>query len=292
MKFNRVLAIPVLVAAVASLTLTACGSSDDSAGGNTVRIGTTESDPHWDVFKDEAKKQGINLNIVHYSDYSQPNTALAQKQIDVNLFQHLQFLGQYNVANNQDLTPIGATQIVPLGLYSKKHKTVGEIPNGGEIAVPNDPTNQARALFVLQAAGLLKLKDNVNQPTPADIDKGASKVKVTPVDAAQTALSLESVDGSVVNNTFLLKSGIDPKSALYKDDPANPGAQPYINAFVTRAADKNNATYLKLVEIFHGAEVQKSVQEDSKGTALEVKKSGPELEPILARVQQTIRDTK
>ncbi|MFE3228948.1 MetQ/NlpA family ABC transporter substrate-binding protein [Nocardia sp. NPDC059228] len=291
MKFHRVLAIPVLVAAVASLTLTACGSSGDS-GGTTVRIGTTESDPHWDVFKDKAKEQGINLNIVHYSDYSQPNTALAQKQIDVNLFQHLQFLGQYNVANNQDLTPIGATQIVPLGLYSKKHKSVAEIPQGGEIAIPNDPTNQARALFVLQAAGLLKINGAVRQPTPADVDKGASKVKVTAVDAAQTALSLESVDGSVVNNTYLLKSGIDPKSALYKDDPGNPGAEPYINAFVTRAADKGNATYLKLVDIFHSPEVQQSVQEDSKGTALEVTKSGPELEQILARVQQTIRDTK
>ncbi|WP_405498225.1 MetQ/NlpA family ABC transporter substrate-binding protein [Nocardia sp. NBC_00511] len=291
MKFHRVLAIPVLVAAVASLTLTACGSND-SAGGNTVRIGTTESDPHWDVFKDKAKEQGINLDIVHYSDYSQPNIALAQKQIDVNLFQHLQFLGQYNVANNQDLTPIGATQIVPLGLYSKKHKTLAEIPQGGEIAVPNDPTNQARALFVLQAAGLLKISGNVKQLTPADIDKGSSKVKVTAVDAAQTALSLESVDGSVINNTFLLKSGIDPKTALYKDDPSSPVAEPYINAFVTRAADKTNPTYLKLVDIFHGPEVQKSVQEDSKGTALEVTKSGPDLEQILSRVQQTIRETK
>ncbi|MFE3194357.1 MetQ/NlpA family ABC transporter substrate-binding protein [Nocardia sp. NPDC059240] len=291
MKFHRVLAIPVLVAAVASLTLTACGSSDDSAG-NTVRIGTTESDPHWDVFKDEAKKQGINLDIVHYSDYSQPNTALAQKQVDVNLFQHLQFLGQYNVANNQDLTPIGATYIVPLGLYSKKHKSVAEIPQGGEIAIPNDPTNQARALFVLQAAGLLKLAGDKAQPTPADIDKGASKVKVTPVDAAQTALSLVSVDGSIVNNTYLAKADIDPNSALYKDDPSNPGAAPYINALVTRAADKNNATYLKLVDIFHSPEVQKAEAEDSKGTAVEVKKSGPELEQILQRVQQTIRDSK
>ncbi|MVU82254.1 methionine ABC transporter substrate-binding protein [Nocardia sp. ET3-3] len=291
MNIHRALAIPVLVAAVASLTLTACGSSD-SSGGNTVRIGTTESDPHWDVFKDEAKKQGINLDIVHYSDYSQPNIALAQKQIDVNLFQHLQFLGQYNVANNKDLTPIGATYIVPLGLYSKKHKTLADIPQGGEIAIPNDPTNQARALFVLQAAGLLKLTGDKGQPTPADVDKGASKVKVTAVDAAQTALSLASVDGAVVNNTYLSKADIDPNSALTKDDPSNPGAAPYINAVVTRAEDKNNPTYLKLVDIFHSPEVQQAEAQDSKGTALEVKKNGPELEQILQRVQQTIRDTK
>lgn len=292
MKFHRVLAIPVLVAAVAGLTLTATACSSNTSDANTVRIGTTETDPQWDVFKDKAKAQGITIDIVHYSDYSQPNQALAQKQIDVNLFQHLQFLGQYNVANNQDLTPIGATQIVPLGLYSKKHKTLADIPQGGEIAVPNDPTNQARALFVLQAAGLLKLADSNPQPTPADIDKGASKVKVTPVDAAQTALSLASVDGSVVNNTYLERSGIDPNSALYKDDPNSPGAAPYINAFVTRAADKSNPTYLKLVDIWHDPEVQKAVAENSKGTAVEVTKSGPELEQILQRVQQTIRDTK
>ncbi|WP_084535265.1 MetQ/NlpA family ABC transporter substrate-binding protein [Nocardia yamanashiensis] len=294
MKFHRVLAIPVLVAAVAGLTLTAtaCGKNE-STDANTVRIGTTESDPQWDVFAEKAKEQGITLKITHYSDYSQPNTALAQQQIDVNLFQHLQFLGQYNVANNQDLTPIGATQVVPLGLYSKKHKSVAEIPQGGEIAIPNDPTNQARALFVLQAAGLLKLSSaDVRQPTAADIDKGASKVKVTTVDAAQTALSLESVDGSVVNNTFLQKSGIDPKSALFKDDPKSPGAEPYINAFVTRAADKTNPTYLKLVEIWHSAEVQKAVQENTKGTAVEVQRAGPELETILAKVQQTLREKK
>lgn len=292
MKFRRVLAIPVLVAAVAglSLTLTACGSDKDSA--DVVRIGTTETDPQWDVFEQKAKEAGITIKITHYSDYSQPNTALAQNQIDVNLFQHLQFLGQFNVANKEDLTPIGATQIVPLGLYSKKHKSLADIPSGGEIAIPNDPTNQARALFVLQAAGLLKLSGDVGQPTPADIDKGASKVKVTPVDATQTALSLASVDGSVINNTFLQKSGIDANSALYKDDPKNPGAEPYINAFVTRAADKNNPTYLKLVEIWHGPEVQKAVAENSKGTALEVTRGGPDLEKILARVQQTIRDKK
>lgn len=289
-KFHRVLAIPVLVAAVATLGLTACGSDEESA--DVVRIGTTESDPQWDVFESKAKEQGITLKITRYSDYSQPNTALAQKQIDVNLFQHLQFLGQFNVANNEDLTPIGATQIVPLGLYSKKHKTLADIPQGGEIAIPNDPTNQARALFVLQSAGLLKLSGDVRQPSPADVDKGASKVKVTPVDAAQTALSLASVDGSIINNTFLQKSGIDPSSALYKDDPKSPGAEPYINTFVTRAADKNNATYLKLVQIWHDPEVQKAVSETSKGTSVEVNRAGPELEQILARVQQTIREKK
>ncbi|MBF6253238.1 methionine ABC transporter substrate-binding protein [Nocardia farcinica] len=288
MRFPRVLTVTALVAA-ATLGLTACGA-DEANSGDVVRIGTTESDPSWDVFEQKAREQGITLQITNYSDYSQPNIALTQRQIDVNLFQHLQFLGEYNVANNADLTPIGATQIVPLGLYSKKHTSLTDIPAGGEIAVPNDPSNQARALFVLQAAGLVKLSSDTRTPSPADIDRNASKVRVTPVDAAQTALSLNSVDGSVINNTFLERSGVDPKSALFKDDPSSPGAEPYINAFVTRAEDKDDPTYQKLVEIWHDPQVQAAVAESSKGTSVEVRRSGAELEQILQRVQQTIRD--
>ncbi|MFI2229692.1 MetQ/NlpA family ABC transporter substrate-binding protein [Nocardia testacea] len=274
----------------AALALTGCGGGD--ADSDVVRIGTTESDRAWDVFERKAQEAGITLQITNYSDYSQPNIALAQGQIDVNLFQHLQFLGEYNVANNADLTPIGATQIVPLGLYSKKHRSIADIPAGGEIAIPNDPSNQARALFVLEAAGLVKLSSDTLAPSPADIDRGASKVKVTPVDAAQTALSLASVDGSVINNTYLERSGVDPLSALFKDDPSSPGAEPYINTFVTRAEDKADPTYQRLVEIWHDPEVQQALAESSKGTSVEVRRSGTELEPILQRVEQTIRDGK
>ncbi|MEW1735910.1 MetQ/NlpA family ABC transporter substrate-binding protein [Nocardia beijingensis] len=273
------------------MTLTGCGG-DDASSDKVVRIGTTDKDHSWDVFEQRAKDKGITLRITNFSDYKQPNLALAQKQIDINLFQHLQFLGAYNVANNDTLTPIGSTYIVPLGLYSKKHKSLADIPQGAEIAIPNDPTNQARALFVLRAAGLLKLSSETKAPTPADIDKSASKVRVTPVDAAQTALSLASVDGSIINNTFLERSGIDPHSALYKDDPKDPAAEPYINALVTRAEDKDNPVYLQLAELWHDPEVQKAHAEVTKGTAVEVRRSGPELEQILQRVQQTIRDGK
>ncbi|MFC9658920.1 MetQ/NlpA family ABC transporter substrate-binding protein [Nocardia sp. NPDC127606] len=290
MKFRRTLAIPVLIA-TAALTLTACGSDDD-ASGTVVRIGTTDKDKAFEVFEQKAKEQGITLKVTNFSDYKQPNTALSQKQIDLNLFQHLQFLGQYNVASSDTLTPIGSTYIVPLGLYSKKHKALADIPAGGEIAIPNDPTNQARALFVLQAAGLLKITGTSVQPTPADIDKAASKVRVTPVDAAQTALSLPSVDGSVINNTFLDRSGVDPKSALYKDDPKNPAAEPYINVIVSRAEDKTNPTYLKLVEIWKDPAVATAHAEVTKGTAVAVNRPGAELEQILDRVQQGIRTTK
>ncbi|MEU6562964.1 MetQ/NlpA family ABC transporter substrate-binding protein [Nocardia nova] len=282
--------IPVLAAA-ATLSLSACGGGDTSSD-SVIRIGTTDRDKSWDVFEQKAKEKGITLKITNFSDYKQPNLALSQGQIDANLFQHLQFLGQYNVANNDNLTPVGSTYIVPLGLYSKKHKSVADIPSGGEIAIPNDPTNQARALNVLQKAGLVKLAPGVAQPTPADIDKNASKVKVTPVDAAQTALSLASVDGSIINNTFLDRSGIDPSSVLFTDDPKDPSAEPYINVIVTRAADKDKPVYRTLVDLWHDPEVQKAEAEVSKNTAVEVRRDAPELEQILQRVQDGIRAQK
>ena len=290
MKFSRSLAlaaVPLLAA------LTACSGGSGSADGDTVRIGTTEAgDRSWEIFEDKAKDAGITLDVVNFSDYSQPNIALSQGQIDANLFQHLQFLGEYNTGADDDLTPIGATQIVPLGLYSQKHQSLADIPQGGEIAIPNDPSNQARALFVLKGAGLLTLTGDNPSPTPADIDTTASKVKVTPVDAAQTALSLASVDGAIVNNTFLERSGIDPQSALYKDDPSSPAAEPYINTFVTRAEDKDNATYLELVKIWHDPEIQAAVSEESKGTSVEVERDGAQLQQILSRVEEGIRSAK
>ena len=291
MKFHRVLAIPVLVA-TAALSLTACGGDDKDASDTAIRIGTTDVDHAWEVFEQVAKDKGITLRTTNFSDYKQPNLALSQGQIDVNLFQHLQFLGAYNVADNDTLTPIGSTYIVPLGLYSKKHKSLADIQQGAEIAIPNDPTNQARALFVLQAAGLLKLSSDNDSPSPADVDKGASKVHVTPVDAAQTALSLSSVDGSIINNTFLERSGIDPHSALYKDDPKDPAAEPYINVLVTRAEDKTDPQLLQLVDLWHDPQVQQAQKEVTKDTAVEVRRDAPELEQILQRVQQTIRDGK
>ncbi|EOM74283.1 hypothetical protein Rrhod_4427 [Rhodococcus rhodnii LMG 5362] len=142
---------------------------------------------------------------------------------------------------------------------------------------------------MLEGAGLLSLRGDNPSPTPADIDEAASKVRVTPIDAAQTALSLSSVDGAIVNNTFLERSGIDPESALYKDDPSSPAAEPYINAFVTRAEDKTNETYLQLVGIWHDPEIQDAVREESKGTSVEVERDGAALEQILERVEAGIR---
>ena len=281
--------VAVIVAAV--LIVVNLTKSSDSADRVTVKIGTTEaSADYWPILINLAKDQGIDIQTVNFGDYTQANPALSQGQLDLNLFQHLLYLASYNVSTNSDLTPIGSTVVVPLGVYSEKHTSVADIPQGGQVAIPNDPTNQARALLVLQQAGLISLKGGGNVlSTPADIDTTASKVTVTPVDAKQTVTALPSVDAAVINNNFALDAKLDPSKALYNDDPSKPEAEPYINAFVARAADKTNPTYLKIAELYQDPAVTKAVVDASEGTAVIVNRPQADLEGILSGLEETVR---
>lgn len=275
------------IAAVAvAFSLSSC--ADDH---NTIKIGTTDQgQKQWQVFEEQAKKQGLNVELVPFGDYSLPNRALQDGEIDVNNFQHLMFLADYNVKNNSNLTPIGATEIIPLAVYFEGHNSIEDIEKAGKVAIPNDTTNQGRALHVLAAAKLITLKDNnILSPTPADVDESHSKVKVTPVDAAQTVTAYKDGTPAVINNSFLSRGNIDPNSAITKDDPNAPEAQPFINAFVTTDKRKNDADLKKLVDVWHSDEVQKAIAEQSKGTSVSVKKAGPELEGILKTTEDKVR---
>ncbi|WP_426624582.1 MetQ/NlpA family ABC transporter substrate-binding protein [Leifsonia sp. McL0607] len=289
-----IVAVVAVVAVVAAVNANNSGSADAAAKSVTVKIGTTEqSAPYWPILKKEAAKEGIDIQVVGFKDYQQANPALADGLLDLNLFQHLQFLANYNVQAHQNLVPIASTYVVPLSLYSKKYSKLDEIPSGAEIAIPNDPTNQARALLVLQKAGLLALKNGGNTlATPADIDASASTVKVIAVDAAQTAPALDSAAGAVINNTFVGPAGIDPESALFKDDPKSAAAEPYINAFVARDKDKGNATYRKIAELYHTKAVQDAVLADSKNTAVLVQRPQADLIDILHSLEKTIEAAK
>ncbi|MFF1634818.1 MetQ/NlpA family ABC transporter substrate-binding protein [Leifsonia sp. NPDC058248] len=283
--------VAVIVAAVLVVVNLASPGSSQAAKTTTVKIGTTEqAAPYWAVLKKAAAKDGIDIQVVGFSDYTQANPALKDGQIDLNLFQHLQFLAQYDVADNATLVPIASTLVVPLPLYSDKYKAVSDIPKGAKIAIPNDPTNQARALLVLQEAKLITLKDGGSTlATPADIDASASKVSVIPVDAAQTAPALASAAGAIINNNFALTAGIDPTSALFQDDPKSAAAEPYINAFVARDADKDNKTYLKVAELYHTKAVQDAVLAESKNTAVLVERPQADLEKILDGLKKTVK---
>ncbi|KAA5825259.1 methionine ABC transporter substrate-binding protein [Saccharopolyspora hirsuta] len=285
----------VLVAVVAAALYAVNAGTDDTAAGRTkVRIGVTDaSKEYWKTYKQLAAEQGIDIETVNFSDYHQANPALSQRQIDLNLFQHVLFLANYDVSNDDTLTPIGSTYVVPLSLYSQKHAAVADIPQGGTVAIPNDKTNQARALLVLQQAGLIALKGGGTVlSTPADIDTAASKVRVVPVDAAQTVASLPSVDGAIVNNNFALDADLDPSRALFGDDPNSPDAAPYINVFVARAEDKDNPVYRKVVEIYRDKRITDQVVADSKGTSVSVDRPQAELERILAELTATVRGAK
>ena len=205
-KFVAALAVVPLV-----FSLAACGSSSNGNGNNKkVTIGVVGTEKANDVLKEEAAKQGIDIEYQEFTDYNQPNPSVESGDTDLNRFQHIAYLANYNVNSGKDLQIVGSTNIYPMALFSQKHKKVDEIPQDGTVAIPNDPVNEARAILLLKAQNLVTLKSDVHSPTHDDIDTEKSKVKVTPVDASQTVVSLDSVDASVINNTFLADAGLTP----------------------------------------------------------------------------------
>ena len=210
--------------------------------------------------------------------------------MDLNWFQHISYLANYNVDNDDDLQIVGPTAIFPMGLYSKNHKSVDEIPEGGKIAIPNDAVNEARAINVLKSAGLLKLKSDTLQPTENDIDKDNSKVNVTAVEANQTVASMSSVDGSVVNNDFLDDANLDPKNALFQDDASQDSALPYVNLFVAQKGQEDNETYKKIIDIYRSQPVQDAQQKSSKNTAVVVDTDVQKLRDVQKKLEDENKD--
>ncbi len=286
-----------LLAALAAVPLVAVlagcaganGAGASGAADEVVKIGVVgASDPYWAAYAEEAAEEGITVEIVDFADYAQPNPALSEGEIDLNQFQHIVYLADYNVSSKQDLVPIGSTAIYPLGLYSTKVDSVKELKKGDTVAVPNDASNLARALLVLQSAKLIELKDGGSIfSTLDDIDTGASKVQVKALEASLTATSLPDVAAAIINNDFVEKAGLKFEDALAKDDPSDPNALPYVNIFATRAEDKGNETYQKLVEIYQESKkVQQGVLEVSGGSAELVKTPVADLTKSLATVEK------
>lgn len=265
-------------------------STDDPV---TVTIGVTDiNKEYWTTFTELAAEEGITVELKNFTDYQQPNPALSNGQLDLNQFQHLLFLANYNENSNDDLVAIGSTVIYQLGLYTDKdYATPDDIPEGAQIAIPNDATNQARALLVLQSAGLITLKDGGNAlSTPADVVTEESRVQVVPVDANQTAVQLRTLDAAVINNNFAADAQLDPTSAIYSDLDDTDTARPYVNIFAARAEDADNPLFATLVEIYHRPEVIDQVLESNEGTAVEQDLSADELATSLAELQDLVRD--
>ena len=292
MKFTR-LAATVAASTLAATSLVACGT--DSSGTNapgegndrvTVTIGTTDADQQaWTAFEKKAEEEGIDLDIVRFSEYPPVNPALDEQQIDISKFQTINYQAQYNASAGKDLRIVGSGEINILGLYWKDHNSLDGI-DGEEVAIPNDPSNQGRAINVLVQAGLVTLKPNAPTltPAPTDIDEGASKVKVVAIDASQTPSAYNEGRPAVINNNWLSRAGIDPASSVAADDPNSELAEPYINVFTVRAEDVDNPVYAKLVDVWQSPEVTEALNEDSGGTAVQVDRDKEELGGILDRL--------
>ncbi|BCW12094.1 MULTISPECIES: MetQ/NlpA family ABC transporter substrate-binding protein [Paenarthrobacter] len=292
---NRLLV--AAVGLVAALSLSACGgaSSGSSTAANTkVVIGVDDgAEEHWTLLKNKLKDQGIDLEVKNFTDGAQINTATQQGQVDINLFQHLKYLSQFNVNSNGTLVPVGATAVYPLALYSEKFKSVEELPADAEVAIPNNPTNQARALLNLQTAGLLQLKDGGNSlSTPAEIT--SSKIKVVPVDSNQTVNALKgTTDAAVVNNTQAQKGGLGDEKIIFKEDLNSESLAPYINGFVVKADRKDDPTWKKIVDAYHTPEVEASVTKLNDGN-LQFKAdwTAAKLQEVLTAEEEAIKKTK
>jgi D-methionine transport system substrate-binding protein len=289
---NRFVSAAALALPLA-LLLAGCAGATESATpeDEVVRIGVVGAgDPYWETYTAAAAEEGIEVEIVDFSEYTQPNPALSAGELDLNQFQHVIYLATYNVSADEDLQAIGSTAIYPLGLYSTQYASVDEIPEGSTVAVPNDESNQARGLLVLQSAGLIELKDGGSIfSTVADV-LPESKVAVEALDAAFTATSLPDVAAAIINNDFVADAGLSFEDAIATDDPSDSNALPYVNIFAAKAEDADNPTYLKLVEIFQETTaVTDGLQEASGGTAVLVKTPVGELAASLADVEDDIR---
>ena len=271
------------VATVAGLTLAACASSgqkaaDKAAEGTTIKIATVNrsgsEEARWDKIQELVEKDGITLEFTEFTDYSQPNKATADGEVDLNAFQHYNFLNNWNKENGKDLVAIADTYISPIRLYSgkngeeNKYTKVEEIPDKGEIAIPNDATNESRALYLLQSAGLIKLDvSGTELATIANIKENPKNLKITELDASQTARSLSSVDAAVVNNTFVTEAKLDYKKALFKEQ-ADENSKQWYNIIVAKkdweTSSKADAIK-KVIAAYHTDEVKKVIEETSDG---------------------------
>ncbi|HCM89860.1 MULTISPECIES: MetQ/NlpA family ABC transporter substrate-binding protein [Vagococcus] len=260
------LAITVVAAGCSKGDAKAKGSKNEQ---KIVKLGVIGADTDvWDDVQSRLKDEGIKLEYVKFSDYNQPNGALADGSIDLNAFQHQFFLDNYNKEHKTDLVSIGNTVNAPMGIYSEKIKDLKKLKEGSEISIPNDVTNGGRALLLLQTADLIKVDPSKGQaPTVSDITENKKKFKITELDAAQTARALQDVDISVINSGVAVDSGFNPHKDAIFEEPVDEKSKPYVNIIVARKEDENNKVYQKIVDAYQTEDTKKVIEKTSKETS-------------------------
>ena len=233
-----------------------------------IKIGATPS-PHAEILeaaKDALKKKGVEIEIVTYNDYVQPNLATEQGQVDANYFQHLPYLEDFNKENNTHVVSVGKIHYEPFGIYAGKSNDLKAIKDGAKIAVPNDTTNEARALLLLEANGIIKLKDGAGlTATKQDIVENPHNVEIYEVEAAQIPRSLDSVEFACMNGNYAIQANYKPSDALAAEDAQSEAAQTYANIIAVEEKNKDAEWVKTLVEVLHSKEIQDFINEKYEG---------------------------
>ena len=263
---NLLKAITAAAASVALFTSLAAHADD-----KVIKVGTISGPDAqiWQVVQKVAKREGLNVKVIEFNDYIQPNAALDAGDLDANSFQHQPYLDSQVKQRGYKIVNAGLTYISPLGVYSKKLKSLKDLPQGAKVAVPNDPSNESRALLLLQAQGVLKLKAgagmNGNNATPLDVADNPKKVKLVELDAAQLPRTLADVDAAAINTNFALAAGLQPtKDAIALEDVHSP----YANLSAVRAQDKDKPWVKKLVAAYQSDDVRQFIKTEFKGSVV------------------------
>ena len=242
------------------LILTSCSSEEKV---RPIKVGVMAG-PEAEIMKvakDVSKKYfDLDVQIVEFSDYSMPNTALAEGTIDANLFQHQPFLNVIIEKKKYDLTPIGKVFIYPMGIYSKRHNTLIDIPKGAKIGIPSDPTNEGRALRLLANAKLIVIPEDIDDVdlTPQKVRENPFYIKFKEMDAAQLPRALGDLDYAVINTNYALNAGLRPYPDAIMMENAD---SPYANLLVVRTADKDDPRFKELLRALHSKSVQEKANE-------------------------------
>lgn len=255
----------MLAATVATFvaTMPAPASAEDKT---TVKVGimSGEDEDIWRVVASEAAKKGLTVEVVTFNDYTQPNEALERGEIDANAFQHGPYLENQIQAHGYKIAIAGYTAVWPIGVYSKKHTAVADLPEGAVIGVPNDPSNEGRALLVLQDEGVIKLREGAGiLATIADIAENPKKVDIKELDAGIVGRSVDDLDAAVVNTDWALKAGLTVENRIAQEKIAD---NPYRNFIAVRQADLNEGWVKTLVSSYQNDTVKAEFDRVYKGT--------------------------
>jgi D-methionine transport system substrate-binding protein len=251
-----------------ALTLGAAFALPALAQDKPLKIGVTAG-PHAQIFeqvKKIAEKDGLKIQVIEFSDYVQPNAALAAGDLDANSYQHKPYLDQQIADRGYKFSPVGYTVNFPIGIYSKKVKSLKDLPEGAKVGIPNDPTNGGRVLLVLQDQGLIQLRPDAGlKATPLDVVGNPKKLKFVELDAAQLPRSLDDLDASAINTNYAISAGLNPgKDAIARESAKSP----YVNLIAVRSADKDKPWVAKLVKAYQSDAVRQFIQTEFKGSVV------------------------